>query len=77
MAGSDANTTGKILGTLNALIKLADFDEEVGAIPPVPPKSDDEEKPPAGPLAPGLRPEFVYSLQIHLPANGTEKILCF
>ena len=73
VAGSDADTTKKILGSLNALIKLADFDDQVEAIPPAPAKPEDKEQPLAGSAAPGLRPEFVYSLQIHLPANGTEE----
>jgi Family of unknown function (DUF5343) len=70
VAGSDAKTTTKILGTLNSLIKLADFDSEAIMTSPTPPQAEDEDHPtpPAG-----LRAEFVYSLQIHLPANGTEE----
>jgi Family of unknown function (DUF5343) len=73
VAGSDANTTTRILGTLTSLIKLADFDGQANITPPTPPKSEDEDQPPETPPAPGLRPEFVYSLQIHLPANGSEE----
>jgi hypothetical protein len=75
VAGSDANTTTKILGTLNSLIKLAEFDAAFAAPPelaeePVDGESSEQvaKLPPAG-----LRPEFVYSLQIHLPANGSEE----
>ncbi len=64
----------KICGTLNGLLKLADFSaapseeprkKEEG--PEFPPKA---EPPSAGA---GLRPEFHYNIQVHLPANGTEE----
>lgn len=75
VAGSDASTTSKIVGTFNALAKLADFsaaapvdksakgDEET--------KKDDEGE--RSRRGPGIRPEFHYNIQIHLPANGTEE----
>lgn len=75
VAGSDANTTTKILGTLNSLIKLAAFDEAATASEE-PPEKTEQEEPEASIVTPplsGLRPEFVYSLQIHLPANGSEE----
>lgn len=73
VAGSDANTTTKILGTINSLIKLGALEEEPETLPVVPEKPEDLEAPVPPRQTPGLRPDFVYSLQIHLPANGSEE----
>src|SRR3990172_10015152 len=75
VAGSDANTTAKIAGTLNTLLRLADFSEPGVA----PPKEAPEEKAAqetgeeASSKPGGLRPEFHYNIQVHLPANATEE----
>jgi hypothetical protein len=76
VAGSDGNMTSKIAGTLNTLVKLADFtaspengneqlEEKETPTPPV------DEKPPG--VNPPLRSEFHYNVQIHLPDRGTEE----
>ena len=79
VAGSDSNTTTKILGTFKALVALSDFEVTTS-----PSKDFNEEKdtkeeetlssdnhnpnPPSG-----MRPEFHYNIQVHLPSNGTEE----
>ncbi len=77
VSGADTGTTGKILGTLKALINIADFKSEETL--------KNEEKPnkesptieipqmahPAHQRS--LRPEFHYNIQVHLPANGNEE----
>lgn len=74
VAGSDAGTTAKMAGTLNALLRLADFAAATPTEEPslstkgeAPERSDDSE------LGHTLRPEFHYNIQIHLPANATEE----
>lgn len=84
VAGTDAGATAKIAGTFRSLLAVADFnfkeaanqqattvedavaevDVPSGATPP-----DRPEMPSIG----GMRPEFHYNIQIHLPANGTEE----
>lgn len=74
VSGADQQMTTKMCGTLNGLLKLADFtpapSEEPGKkedAPESPPKVE-----PPGAVA-GFRPEFHYNIQVHLPANGTEE----
>jgi hypothetical protein len=75
VTGGDKNVVAQIAYTFNAIAKSADFsqtaakpdgkkpDEKGGeAIPPVPPA------PPSG-----LRTDFHFNIQVHLPANGTEE----
>lgn len=77
VAGTDSNVTSKIQGTLSALLKLADFtrlpqdlkSESKGASKPNEP--DHVDPPPRGG---GLKPEFHYNIQVHLPANATEEV---
>ena len=71
VAGSDADMTGKIVGTLNALLKLADF-SMLEKVPEPETKQEEDGAEKAKPLA-GLRSEFHYNIQIHLPANSTEE----
>jgi hypothetical protein len=75
VAGSDANTTAKIAGALNTLLKLADFSEpEVAPPKGAPEEKGIEETGEEAPAKPGsLRPEFHYNIQVHLPANATEE----
>lgn len=74
IAGSDAQITTKIVGTFNALAKIADFSAPAEATKER--KGDgekkDREEERAG-RGPGIRPEFHYNIQVHLPANGTEE----
>lgn len=88
VAGSDQEMTKKIVGTINALFRLADFtaaednggpgdegdddSEESTAAPPV---RLPDRAPPAASAAPGLmRPEFHYNIQVHLPSNASEDV---
>lgn len=76
VAGTDEGMTSRIASTFSALAKLGDFsasdesqDEE----------SPDQEEQDSGQekiknLGKGLRTEFHYNIQIHLPANGTEDV---
>jgi hypothetical protein len=82
VAGVDADATGRISATFSALAKLADFevdttdtenhgkpealnaDEQENTVKI---NGDEQHKPK------GLRTEFHYNLQIHLPANGNEE----
>lgn len=79
VAGVDADATTRISGTFSALAKLADFDTEASEsetngkseIPILDHEGEttwgEKTKPK------GLRTEFHYNLQIHLPANGNEE----
>jgi hypothetical protein len=77
VAGTDEGMTARIVSTFNSLARLADF-----SVPP-PAAADgdgrDEEEAEVHdrdgkPRSKGLRPEFHYNLQIHLPGNGTEEV---
>lgn len=82
VGGTDADTTARIASTFNALSKAADFDAE-----PTDVRNDTsdvlESRQPEDDIAPtrvqnrvppqGLRTEFHYNIQIHLPANGDEE----
>ena len=74
VAGTDEAMTKRIAWTLGALLKVAKF--ESPAPPEISKAKEDETSPPIVPPAqasgPGLRPEFHYNIQIHLPSNGTE-----
>jgi hypothetical protein len=80
VAGTDDDLTTRIAGTISALIKLGDFEAAT------PDKTDDERKDKVdtdsekeqtgiekGKVT-GLRTEFHYNLQVHLPSNGTEEV---
>ena len=81
VAGSDADQTTKIVGPLNALVRLGDF----GAQKPTEEQAEETEvkeiKHVGGRRAGGgadnrlgeLRPEFHFNVQVHLPANATEE----
>jgi hypothetical protein len=76
VAGTDDDMTARIASTFSTLAKLGDFDteapvdqEKLGR------KKEDEIPEHIEPVVgfKGLRSEFHYNLQIHLPANGTEE----
>jgi hypothetical protein len=85
VAGADKGVASKIAGTFNSLVKLGDFakvvaqpedDEETGE--EVEDESSDEkhdlsQKAKKNKHLGGLRPEFHYNIQVHLPDNGTEE----
>ena len=82
VAGTDDDMTARIVGTVAALIRQADFsaplrensqpsgeaekvnDPVIPMISPPPPLAHGK----------GMRPEFHYNLQIHLPNNATEDV---
>lgn len=80
VAGTDDDMTSRIVGTFTAMLKLADF----GAEPkPAKPKKDKDESGEneerdkdrgAEGRNKGLRSEFHYNIQIHLPSNATEEV---
>lgn len=81
VAGTDEVMTARIAQTFGALVKVADFTATA-------PEDDEKDKPDgeedeegddkgqqrAKRQSKGLRPEFHYNIQIHLPANGTEDV---
>lgn len=77
VGGLDADATARIAQTFNALVKIADFESETHHTPyaekiaVVEPQPAEQVSVPRGPG--GLRTEFHYNIQIHLPANGNEE----
>src|SRR5882762_4939488 len=72
VSGAEAGMVDRIASTFSALVKLGDF----GAAKPKPPinkPEPDVDEGGKGGAAGGLRPEFHYNIQIHLPGNGTEE----
>lgn len=75
VAGTDEGMTKRIAWTLGALLKVAMFDAgpEKGPTTPASPLEEETNKDMVLPGLGGLRPEFHYNIQIHLPSNGTEE----
>jgi hypothetical protein len=84
VAGTDIGTTSKIVGTFKSLLAVADFEsdsllkEESEETTAEKEKKIDKEKQAdeASRTAmkfQGMRPEFHYNIQIHLPSNGSEE----
>jgi uncharacterized protein DUF5343 len=79
VSGADTNTTAKIVGTFKSLLAVSDFDSEEqlvedDIITEAPkPSSQSEALLNIGKQGKGLRPEFHYNIQVHLPSNGTEE----
>lgn len=76
VAGTDEDMTSRIALTFTALAKQADFKAGVPKPGKEPSKEHDKEHvQQATRRSPGegLRPEFHYDIEIHLPANGTEE----
>lgn len=79
VAGTDEDMTSRIVRTFAALAKLADFSAESSRTDEEEESEGEEERsgesqkrqPPGGK---GLRPEFHYNIQIHLPSNATEEV---
>lgn len=83
VAGSDEQMTKKIAGTFNSVVKAADFN----AAPEPEVDRGDAGKPNGGdtavaaprtevpmtPVPKGIRSEFHFNIQVHLPSNGTEE----
>jgi hypothetical protein len=85
VAGTDSGTTTKILGTFKALVAAADFEsdsllkDETDVVAAQEKKIDKEKEqeeasfPNTGRGFQGMRPEFHYNIQVHLPSNGSEE----
>lgn len=77
VAGTDEEMTSRIAQTFSAVAKLADFskkglqsDKKAAHITPPTKDKNDGGSPGEGT---GLRPDFHYNIEIHLPANGSEE----
>ncbi|HET6906241.1 MAG TPA: DUF5343 domain-containing protein [Rhodanobacteraceae bacterium] len=80
VAGTDEEMTKRIAYTFSALVKCGDFNAPAAApdndIQDGDSDTDDDthiQKDKSQKTGAGLRTEFHYNLQIHLPANGTEE----
>lgn len=78
VAGTDSDITGRISGTFNTLVALADFDKKSddGSSDKKDEGKDDEVSDTSETdqsRKKGLRTEFHYNIQIQLPSNGTEE----
>jgi hypothetical protein len=79
VSGADTGTTAKIIGTFRSLLSVADFESDTTLREEEKKKDTGMEESevvpelPSSGIAQGLRPEFHYNLQIHLPSNGTEE----
>jgi hypothetical protein len=74
VTGAEKNTVNQIAYTFTAIAKNADF---TAAKPETTKKEGDDggepSKPPIPPIPTGLRTDFHFNIQVHLPANGTEE----
>jgi Family of unknown function (DUF5343) len=76
ITGSEQNTVKQIAYTFNAIAKEADFTKsaKADATKKDSNKDEDETKPPILPIPQsGVRTDFHFNIQVHLPANGTEQ----
>lgn len=74
VTGSEKNIVHQIAYTFNAIAKNADFAQQAKQDTPKDGKENQEEKLPAPPHPlGGLRSDFHFNIQVHLPANGTEE----
>lgn len=83
VAGTDSGTTSKIVGTFKALLAVADFaadsllNENTDTLAEkekrIESEKEGEDTKHDKLVFEGMRPEFHYNLQIHLPSNGTEE----
>lgn len=75
VAGTDDDMTARIANTFAALTKLGDFEtgSDFAEEKEKPGESGNADKGKNTTPPQGLRTEFHYNIQIHLPANGTEE----
>jgi Family of unknown function (DUF5343) len=78
VTGSEKNIVAAIAYTFNAIAKNADFTksatpEEKRDDKKDDDKGDDDTKSPLSPKPSGVRTDFHFNIQVHLPANGTEE----
>lgn len=79
VAGTDSDMTARIVATFSTLVKQADFSSAIEPSEAADERVEQKDQPSdlrktPNPLAGGLRPEFHYNIQIHLPSNATEEI---
>lgn len=76
VAGTDEGMTMRIASTFSSLAKIADFSvpEESQGSEEIPNQEQDSGQEKIKNLSKGLRTEFHYNIQVHLPANGTEEV---
>ena len=77
VAGTDEVMTARIASTFGSLSKLADFSGPSNTGDGEEAQDDEDqqiEEEKTKKLGKGLRTEFHYNIQIHLPANGTEEM---
>ena len=73
VTGGDKTIVGQIAYTFNAVAKNADFAQTPKTDAKKPHEKGDD-RPPLPPVLPsGLRTDFHFNIQVHLPANGTEE----
>lgn len=77
IAGSDDDMTSRISSTFSTLAKIGDFNSELDRAADSKEDGADnkskEEENGTSTSRRGLRPEFHYNIQVHLPSNGTEE----
>jgi hypothetical protein len=74
VTGGDKTIVGQIAYTFNAVAKNADFSQAAAKPDGKRPDDKGDPPPPIPPLPPsGLRTDFHFNIQVHLPANGTEE----
>jgi hypothetical protein len=83
VAGTDSGTTSKIVGTFKALVAISNFetdrskDEASTEVAEEPTSSTQNERDGghsgSGQAIQGMRPEFHYNIQVHLPSTGSEE----
>lgn len=74
VTGGEKNIVQQIAYTFNAIAKNADFSKRsVAAAGKKPDEGKDKEPSVPPPVPSGLRSDFHFNIQVHLPANGTEE----
>jgi hypothetical protein len=73
VTGSDQDMVKRIAATFSAIAKQGDFASGPKQTTTLEEKEDVETLPEQKDGKGGLRPEFHYNIQIHLPGNGTEE----
>ena len=72
VTGGEKNIVQQIAYTFNAIAKNADFAKKVAPVAEDP-GDDNDKRSPLPQLPPGIRSDFHFNIQVHLPANGTEE----
>lgn len=73
VTGSEKGTVAQIAYTFNAIAKNGDFSRPTKPETKKPDDKGEQQPPPLPHLPSGLRTDFHFNIQVHLPANGTEE----